>query len=133
MALDRRDLRRIYEAATEKEGEAALEQFSEKWDKHYPHTSVSWRTNWDEIVTFFKYPPEIRTMVYTTSPIESLNRQIKKVAKNRAIFPNDQALIKQVYLAVEEAAKKWTLRQRDWAMIYSQLIIYFGDRLGERA
>jgi transposase-like protein len=128
-----RDLRRIYEAATEKEGEAALEQFAEKWDKRYPHIAVSWRTNWDEIVTFFKYPPEIRTLVYTTNPIESLNRKIKKVAKNKAIFPNDQALIKQVYLAVEEAAKKWTLRHRDWAMIYSQLMIYFGDRLGERA
>jgi transposase-like protein len=128
-----RDLRRIYEAATEKEGEAALEQFAEKWDKRYPHIAASWRTNWDEIVTFFKYPPEIRTLVYTTNPIESLNRKIKKVAKNKAIFPNDQALIKQVYLAVEEVAKKWTLRHRDWAMIYSQLMIYFGDRLGERA
>jgi transposase-like protein len=128
-----KDLRRIYEAATEKEGAAALEEFSEKWDKRYPHISASWRTNWDEIVTFFKYPPEIRTMVYTTNPIESLNRKIKKVAKNKSIFPNDQALIKQVYLAVEEAAKKWTFRHRDWAMIYSQLMIYFGDRLGERA
>ena len=110
-----------------------LEEFSEKWDKRYPHISASWRNNWDEIVTFFKYPPEIRTMVYTTNPIESLNRKIKKVAKNNSIFPNDQALIKQVYLAVEEAAKKWTFRHRDWAMIYSQLMIYFGDRLGERA
>jgi len=70
------------------------------------HISASWRSNWDEIVTFFKYPPEIRTLVYTTNPIESLNRKIKKVAKNKSIFPNDQALIKQVYLAVEEAAKK---------------------------
>ena len=95
-----KDLRRIYEAATEKEGAAALEEFSEKWDKRYPHISASWRTNWDEIVTFFKYPPEIRTMVCTTNPIESLNRKIKKVAKNKSIFPNDQALIKQVYLAV---------------------------------
>jgi putative transposase len=127
-----RDLRQIYEASTEKEGAAALEEFSEKWDKRYPHISASWKANWDEIVTFFKYPPEIRTMVYTTNPIESLNRKIKKVAKNKAIFPNDQALIKQVYLAVEEAAKKWTFRHRDWAMIYSQLMIYFGDRLGGR-
>jgi transposase-like protein len=128
-----KDLRRIYEAATEKDGAAALEDFSEKWDKRYPHISASWRASWDEIVTFFKYPPEIRTLVYTTNPIESLNRKIKKVAKNKSIFPNDQALIKQVYLAVEEAAKKWTFRHRDWAMIYSQLMIYFGDRLGERA
>jgi putative transposase len=128
-----KDLRRIYEAATEQEGAAALEEFSAKWDKRYPHISASWKSNWDEIVTFFKYPPEIRNLVYTTNPIESLNRKIKKVAKNKSIFPNDQALIKQVYLAVEEAAKKWTLRHRDWAMIYSQLMIYFGDRLGERA
>ena len=128
-----KDLRRIYEAATEKEGAAALDEFSEKWDKRYPHISASWGSNWDKIVTFFKYPPEIRTMVYTTNPIESLNRKIKKVAKNKSIFPNDQALIKQVSLAVEEAAKKWTFRHRDWAMIYSQLMIYFGDRLDERA
>jgi putative transposase len=72
-------------------------------------------------------------MVYTTNPIESLNRKIKKVAKNKSIFPNDQALIKQVYLVVEEAAKKWTFRRRGWVIIYSQLIIYFGDRSGERA
>jgi len=68
----------------------------------------------------------------TTNPIESLNREIKEVAKNKSIFPNDQTLIKQVYLAVEEAAKKWTSRHRDWVMICSQLMIYFGDRLGER-
>jgi putative transposase len=128
-----KDLRRIYKAATEQEGAAAVEEFSEKWDRRYPHISASWRSNWDEIATFFKYPPEIRTLVYTTNPIESLNRKIKKVAKNKSIFPNDQALIKQIYLAVEEAAKKWTFRHRDWAMIYSQLMIYFGDRLGERA
>ncbi len=72
-------------------------------------------------------------MVYTTNPIESLNRKIKKVAKNKSIFPYDPALIKQVFLAVEEAAKKWTLRHRDWVMVYSQRMLYFGDRLGERA
>jgi len=128
-----KDLRRIYEAATEEEGAAALDDFSEKWDKRYPHISASWRRNWNEIVTFFKFPPEIRTLVYTTNPIESLNRMIKKVSKNKAIFPNDQALIKQVFLAVEDASKKWTFRQRDWAMIYSQLMIHFGDRMGGQA
>lgn len=127
-----KDLRTIYEAATEQEGAAALEKFAEKWDKRYPHISASWRTNWDEIVTFFKYPPEIRSIVYTTNPIESLNRQIKKTAKNKAIFPNEQALVKQVYLAIEGASRKWIFRHRDWAMIYSQLMIYFGERLTER-
>ena len=95
------------------------------------HVSVSWKKNWGEIATFFKYPPEIRTMIYTTNPIESLHRQIKKVAKNKASFPNEQALIKLVYLAVEGAAKKWTMRHRAWPMIYSQLMIFFEDRLGK--
>jgi transposase-like protein len=67
-----------------------------------------------EIATFFKYPPEVRTLIYTTNPIESLHKKIKKVSKNKTIFPNEQALFKLVYLAVEEAAKKWTMRQRDW-------------------
>jgi putative transposase len=128
-----KDLRAIYEAATEQEGAAALEEFAEKWDKRYPHISASWRANWNEIVTFFKYPPEIRTLIYTTNPIESLNRQVKKTAKNKAIFPSEQALTKQVYLAIEEASRKWTMRHREWAVIYSQLMIYFGDRLAERA
>jgi putative transposase len=128
-----KDLREIYEAATEQEGAAALDRFAEKWDKRYPHISASWRTNWDEIVTFFKYPPEIRTLIYTTNPIESLNRQIKKTAKNKAIFPTEQALVKQVYLAIEQASKKWIFRHRQWAVIYSQLMIYFGDRLAVRA
>ena len=82
-------------------------------------------------VTAFKYPPEIRRLIYTTNPIESLHRQIKKVAKNKASFPNEQALIKLVYLAVEGAAKKWTMRHRDWPMIYSQLMIFFEDRVAK--
>jgi len=127
------DLKQIYTAATEEEGSAALEEFSEKWDKRYPHVSSSWKKNWAEIATFFKYPPEVRTLIYTTNPIESLHRKIKKVSKNKAIFPNEQALFKLVYLAVEEAAKKWTMRQRDWAMIYSQLMIFFEDRMERNA
>jgi putative transposase len=126
-----KDLRLIYEAATEEEGASALEEFSERWDKRYPHVSASWRKNWAEISTLFKYPPEIRTMIYTTNPIESLHRKIKKVAKNKSSFPNEQALVKLVYLAVEDAARKWTMRHRDWAMIYSQLMIFFEDRVAK--
>lgn len=128
-----KDLRHIYEAATEEEGAAALEEFSEKWDDRYPHISASWKKNWAEIATFFKYPPEVRTLIYTTNPIESLHRKIKKVSKNKSIFPNEQALFKLVYLAVEEAAKKWIMRHRDWAVIYSQLMIFFEDRLAKYA
>jgi transposase-like protein len=125
------DLRSIYEAATEEEGKAALDDFSEKWDKRYPHISASWKKNWGELSTFFKYPPEIRTLIYTTNPIESVHRQVKKVTKGKSSFPNEQALIKMVFLAVENAAKKWTMRQRDWSMIYSQLMIFFEDRLAK--
>ena len=124
-------LKYIYEAATEEEGAAALNDFSETWDKRYPHVSASWRKNWPELSTFFKYPPEIRTLIYTTNPIENVHRQIKKVAKNKSSFPNEQALIKLVYLAVDGAAKKWTMRHRDWSMIYSQLMIFFEDRLAK--
>ena len=107
-----RDLPRIYETSTKEEGSGARTEFSEKWDKLYPHVSASWKSNWSEIATFFKFPPEVRALIYTTNPIESLHRQIKKVAKNKSIFPNDQALIKLVFLAVEEASKKWTFRHR---------------------
>jgi len=125
------DLKLIYQAATEEEGAAALNDFSQKWDKRYPHVSVSWKKNWSELSTFFKYPPEIRTLIYTTNPIENVHRQIRKVAKNRSSFPNEQALIKLVFLAVESASRKWTMRHRDWSMIYSQLMIFFEDRLAK--
>jgi putative transposase len=127
-----KNLRRIYEAATEEEDSAGLAEFSEKWDKRYPYVSASWKSNWSEIATFFKFPPKVRALIHTTNPIESLHRKIKEVAKIKAIFPNDQALIKLVFLAVEEASKKWTFRHQDWAMIYSQLMIFFGDRLGKQ-
>ncbi len=126
-----KDLKLIYKAATEKEGSAALDDFAEKWDKRYPHVSASWKKNWAELSTFFKYPPEIRTLIYTTNLIESLNRKIRKVAKNKSSFPNEQSLFKLVYLAVEETSRKWTMRHRDWAMIYSQLMIFFEDRLAK--
>lgn len=121
-------LKSIYKANSEKEGFSALEDFEEKWKK-YPHVAASWKRNWGELSTFFKFPPEIRRIIYTTNPIESLNRSIKKVTKNKVVFPNEQAVTKVVYLALQEASKKWTTRLRDWAMIYSQLMIFFEDRL----
>jgi transposase-like protein len=123
------DLKSIYKATTEKEGLSALEDFEKKWKK-YPHVAASWRRNWGELSTFFKFPSEIRKVIYTTNPIESMNRSIKKITKNKVVFPNEQAVTKVVYLALQEASKKWTSRLRDWAMIYSQLMIFFEDRLG---
>ena len=122
------DLKYIYKAASEKEGLAALEDFEEKWKK-YPHVASSWKRNWSELSTFFKFPEELRRIIYTTNPIESLNRSIKKVTRNKAVFPNEQAVNKVVYLAVQQATKKWTSRLHQWPMIYSQLVIFFEDRL----
>ena len=101
----------------------------EKKSPRYSYILKSWRENWGELATYFKYPQEIRTLIYTTNPIESLNRGIKKVTKTRAIFPNEDALFKPVYLAIDDISKRWTMRIRDWSIIYSQLTIYFEERL----
>jgi transposase-like protein len=124
-----RDLKSVYKAATEKEALSALAAFEKSWNKKYPHIAASWRRNWGELATYFKYPAEIRTLIYTTNPIESLNRGMKKVTKNRSVFPNEEALFKLLYLAVGDISKKWTMRIRDWAMIFSQLNVYFEERL----
>ena len=126
-----KDLRFIYEAATEEEGSERWRSFRKNGTNATPMSLSPGRRTGGEISTFFKYPPEIRKLIYTTNPIESLHRQIKNVSKNKSSFPNEQALIKLVYLAVEAAEKKWTMRHRDWAMIYSQLMIFFEDRLGK--
>lgn len=124
-----KDLKPIYKALNEKEGLKNLEIFSEKWDKKYPHISKSWRSNWAELSTFFKYTPEIRQLIYTTNPIESFNRGIRKVTKNRSIFPNEDSILKLFYLSINDLEKKWTQVIRDWGVIFSQLSIYFEDRL----
>jgi len=122
------DLKNVYKAKTEKEGFNALEDFEKRWDK-YPHVSASWHRDWGELSTYFKFPKEIRSLIYTTNPIESVNRGIKKICKNKAIFPNEQAVFKVVYLAIIGIEKKWTCRLRDWSLIYSQLAIFFEERL----
>jgi transposase-like protein len=108
----------------------ALDRFEEKWGRKYPYIVSSWRSNWENLATFFKYPPEIRRLIYTTNPIESLNSQIRKLNKSRVIFPSDEALFKGVYLAVVEVTRKWTSKIRDWPLILSQLAVYFEDRVG---
>ena len=101
----------------------------EKWGKKYPYPIKSWRENWNNLAVFFKYPEEIRKMIYTTNAVENLHRQFRKVTKNRSSFTNDEALTKMLYLAYSDIAKKWTLPVRNWAYIFSQLSIKFEDRL----
>jgi transposase-like protein len=125
------DLKKIYTASTEEQGLEQLEIFSDTWDEKYPHISRSWRSNWAELSTFYKYSPEIRKLIYTTNPIESFNRGVRKVTKTRSIFPTEDACLKLIYLATEDIEKRWTQTIRGWGKIYSQLIIYFGDRLAD--
>ncbi len=108
------DLKRIYQSSTEEEALLALDQFSERWDAKYPQITRSWRSCWPNLNTLFNYPEDIRKAIYTTNAIESLNSVIRKVIKKRKLFPSDESAKKVVYLAVQEASKKWTMPIRNW-------------------
>jgi len=123
------DLRAIYAAATLKEAEQALERFSERWDSKYPAISPSWRRDWERLTVFFDYSPEIRKVIYTTNAIESLNYSLRRMLKSRGAFPNDDAIFKVLYLAINRVAKKWTMPIRDWKAALNQFVILFGDRV----
>ncbi|MDH3975420.1 MAG: IS256 family transposase [Deltaproteobacteria bacterium] len=123
------DLKAIYRAATEVEGEAALDAFEKKWDEKYPLISKSWRNNWVRVIPFFAYPEEIRKAIYTTNAIESLNMTLRKVTKNRASFPNDNAAMKLLYLAIRNIMKKWSMPIRNWGAAINQFAIIFGERV----
>lgn len=123
------DLKSIYRAVTLEQAETALLTFSEKWDKKYPAISRSWNNNWQNIITLFSYPEEIRKIIYTTNAIESLNSVIRKSIKNRKIFPSDQSALKVVYLAIQRASKKWTMSLHDWRSAMNRFSIEFDGRM----
>jgi putative transposase len=123
------DLKAIYRAATVAEAEQALAALERKWDRKYPSISKSWRTHWPELITFLKYPAEIRKVIYTTNAIESLNRSLRKISKNRGVFPHQDALLKLYYLALQRIAKKWTMPIHNWREALNRFAIEFGDRV----
>jgi putative transposase len=123
------DLKLIYTAATVEEAELSLEAFSRKWDEQLPTISKSWRLNWERIIPFMSYPREIRRVIYTTNVIESVNSSIRKVLKNRGSFPNEDAVIKLVYLALRNISAKWNLPVRDWALALNRFAIMFEGRM----
>ena len=125
------DLRSVYAAVDEPAALDALDVFSTKWETKYPKISRSWRENWANLSTYFKYPQEVRRLIYTTNSIEGFNRQLRKVTKTRSVFPTDDSLFKMLYLAMVDITKKWTGRQRDWSKIHAQLSIYFAERMPE--
>lgn len=124
------DLKSVYGASDEQSALSNLERFDEKWSKKYPKTVQSWKDNWVNLSTYFKYPQEVRTLIYTTNTIEGFNRQLRKVTKSKTVFPTDDSLLKMLYLAMTDITKKWTGRRKDWGIIHSQLEIYFPGRMG---
>ena len=124
-----KDLRAIYGAKTLVEAQEALDQFSQNWDAKYPAISPSWRAEWERLTVFFDYSPEIRKVIYTTNAIESLNYSLRRMPKTRGSFPNDDSILKILYLAINRVAKKWTMPIRDWKAALNQFVILFGDRV----
>jgi transposase-like protein len=122
------DLKGIYRSVTTEAAEQALEEFSAKWDEKYPSISRSWRNKWDNIITLFDYPQEIRKIIYTTNAIESLNSVIRKAIRNRKIFPSDRSALKVVYLAIKQASQRWTMSLHDWRAAMNRFAIQFDDR-----
>ena len=125
------DLKTIYQATDEKKALAALERVTEKWTPKYPNSMKRWKDNWDAISPIFKFSTTVRTVIYTTNAIESLNSTYRKLNCQRSVFPSDTALLKALYLATFEATKKWTSTIRNWAQVYGELSIMYEGRLPE--
>lgn len=125
------DLKSIYRAINVEQAENALLAFGEKWDAKYPAITRSWNKHWENIITLFVFPEEIRKIIYTTNAIESLNSVIRKSINNRKIFPNDQSALKVIYLAIQKASRKWTMSVHDWRAAMNRFSIEFEGRIPE--
>src|SRR5450755_1417914 len=123
------DLRKIYQAASATDADLQLDAFAQKWDAVCPMVSQSWRRHWDRITPFFAYPADIRKVIYTTNAVESLNMSLRKVIKTRGSFPNQEAAMKLLYLALEHIAKKWTMPVQNWKAALQRFAILLGDRV----
>ena len=123
------DLRQIYQAATAYDADLQLDAFAQKWDAVCPMVSQTWRRHWDRITPFFAYPAEIRKVIYTTNAVESLNMSVRKIIKMRGSFPNDEAAMKLLYLALRNASKKWTMPVQNWRAALNRFSILWPDRV----
>lgn len=124
-----KDLKMIYQAPTKDKAEIELANLDEKWSVKYPIVIKSWYTNWDKLTTYFDYDQQIRKLIYTTNAVEGFHRQVRKITKTKGAFTNDMALLKLIYLAVENISEKWTSPLANWAITSQQLYIKFGDRM----
>ena len=123
------DLKTIYQASTLDEAESQLTQFEETWATSYPVIARSWRANWSRVVPMFGYPAEIRRVIYTTNTIESLNMTLRKITKNRSLFPNDEAVFKLMYLALRNISQRWTMPIKNWSGALNQFAILCEGRV----
>jgi transposase-like protein len=124
-----RDLKKIYQAATVIEAEAALEEFAQAWDAKYPTIAKQWRAKWADIITLFDFPPAIRKAIYTTNAIESLNSVIRKFTRNRKIYPNEESALKLIFMAIREASQKWTMPIHHWKQALNHFASLYEDRM----
>lgn len=122
------DMRPIYTAPTIEAAELALDRFAQSWEARYPMSVAAWRNHWEALTTFFRYPVELRRMIYTTNAIESLHSQMRKNIANRKVFPNDESVIKLLFLNIRNFSNRWTKRQ-GWDIVMNQLVMIFSDRL----
>ena len=123
------DLKCVYRASSKDAAEQALDELAARWGDLYPIVIKSWRTKWDNLSAYFKYPPDIRRVIYTTNSIEAVHRQFRKLTKTKGGFPNEDSLLKLLYLGVQNASKKWTMPIQSWNITLSQLAIFFEGRL----
>lgn len=122
-------LKTIYQSPTEDQALSNLELFGRAWDSLYPQISKSWTAHWANLRTIFEYPPEIRKAIYTTNAVESLNSVIRAATKRRKVFPTDDSARKVVYLAIEQASRKWTMPIQNWKMALNRFVLEFGERV----
>ena len=124
-----KDLKLVYQAISKESAEEALVQLENKWGKKYPIVIQSWKNKWENLSAYFKYPEDIRRIIYTTNIIESIHRQFRKLTKTKGAFPNENSLLKLLYMGIQNANKKWTMPVRNWSLTISQLTIFFEGRL----
>ena len=124
-----KELKTVYQAFTKEEAEVALDKLEAKWGKKYPIVFESWYNKWENLSNYFKYPEDIRRIIYTTNIIESVHRQFRTLTKTKGAFPNDKSLLKLLFAGIRNAEKKWTMPTRNWSLTISQLNIHFKERL----
>ncbi len=124
-----KDLKKVYQAKSKDSAELHLDELEKRWGEKYPVVILSWRNNWERLSQYFKYPHQIRRIIYTTNTVEGFNRQIRKITKSKGVLPNDTALLKLVYLVTQNIMVKWTAPVQKWALVIQQLAIHFEGRI----